>query len=697
MAFALVPTQSLDVPADDSRLIVTFGRSDTASFIVTSGTVGEGTLLHAGEMTVEPVKTVSFAEVQNNPPWHLDRIDQPNRPTNGAFAHPDDAGSGIYIYIVDSGVAPSAQFGSRLLPGRNFYPASDGRVDPGATGDCLGHGTAVASAAAGSEHGVAKKSYVVPVRVFGCGKYTDTGYVVEALSWISSQMRPGDRSVVNMSLMSSRSQAVNDAVSVLAAKGAVVVAAAGNSAKDACLFSPSSAPDSVSVAATDSMDNYASFSNHGPCVDISAPGVGLPLWGINGIQIYTGTSVSAPLVAGATAVAWSSSTESTANSVSQSVLDSANYSEVSNTPPGTTSAFLQTAGASRVPLFASTRPTRVVDSRHGLGVRQGRLTPGIEYHTGIDAETATAVLLNVTAVDSQTRDNAYFSLYQCDSLGSAVSSLNFSHQQTAARLVWVPTPDGLPVCVTSSGSSHIVVDYLGRAVLDSGFTENQKPRRVIDTRSQSTPFFGKVGGSRILKVTRDMLEGRGQSALIGVTLANVEADGREGFATVWPCSQKMPETSVLNFTGGTDVSNTVLVSTLEDQCVYVDGKADVIIDSLAGLDAEQSEGPHRLLDTRRSDALVTASSPIEISLPSGDPKTVGRFAFLNVTSTGSTDSGFLTVTDCRNGITETSNLNYTRHRSVANAVIIPSPLSGKVCVRASSDTHVIVDFQGWGV
>lgn len=76
-----------------------------------------------------------------------------------------------------------------------------------------------------------------------------------------------------MSLGGSYSAAENAAVDNLVAQGVVVVAAAGNSAADACYESPASATSAITVGSTDESDQLSGFSNWGACVDIFAPGV----------------------------------------------------------------------------------------------------------------------------------------------------------------------------------------------------------------------------------------------------------------------------------------------------------------------------------------------------------------------------------------------------------------------------------------
>ncbi len=80
--------------------------------------------------------------------------------------------------------------------------------------------------------------------------------------------------------------------------GVQVVAAAGNNSSSENHF-PSSYTHVFSVAATDSDDNKASFSNYGPTVDISAPGVNIYSTYHNGTYGYlSGTSQASPLAAG---------------------------------------------------------------------------------------------------------------------------------------------------------------------------------------------------------------------------------------------------------------------------------------------------------------------------------------------------------------------------------------------------------------
>src|SRR5262249_7428963 len=69
-----------------------------------------------------------------------------------------------------------------------------------------------------------------------------------------------------------QSQAMDDAVSYEHQAGMVVAVAAGNSNTDALSFVPASADDAVTVAASNSNDARACFSNFGQKIDVAAPG-----------------------------------------------------------------------------------------------------------------------------------------------------------------------------------------------------------------------------------------------------------------------------------------------------------------------------------------------------------------------------------------------------------------------------------------
>ena len=109
--------------------------------------------------------------------------------------------------------------------------------------------------------------------------------------------------VISLSLGASSSSATLDnAVAYAWSRGCVVVAAAGNSGSSTKSY-PGACANVISVAATDTTDTLASFSNYGTWVSCAAPGVGIySTYLNNSYASLSGTSMATPLVAGEVAL-----------------------------------------------------------------------------------------------------------------------------------------------------------------------------------------------------------------------------------------------------------------------------------------------------------------------------------------------------------------------------------------------------------
>ncbi|HWN68366.1 MAG TPA: S8 family peptidase, partial [Haliangium sp.] len=186
---------------------------------------------------VERNGIVTAAKVEQTQADGLDRIDQRDLPRNGLFDDCGCDGSGVNVWIIDTGIRPThVEFAGRV--GRLLDFVNDGRNG----NDCNGHGTHVASIATGTKFGVADKVIVNAARVLNCqGSGTFDG-VISGINAVAQQCAGSVTCVANMSLGAGFSQAVNDAVTNAVNSGTPFAVAAGNENTNACSRSPASAP-----------------------------------------------------------------------------------------------------------------------------------------------------------------------------------------------------------------------------------------------------------------------------------------------------------------------------------------------------------------------------------------------------------------------------------------------------------------------
>jgi subtilisin family serine protease len=196
--------------------------------------------------------------------------------------------------------------------GLDALPGEDGGGEDNVPNDFAGHGTAVAGLiGALTDNGIgiagtAWKVRIMPVRMgwastFSPGGEVDMSYAAKAIAYAA---RMGVQ-VINCSWESDYLPGLEAAVTTAVHAGVTVVSAAGNNSPFHYL---GDRDDVLAIAASDASDVVASFSNTGPWVDLTAPGVAMSsTWVAGGSQpAYAsglrGTSFAAPLVSGVAAL-----------------------------------------------------------------------------------------------------------------------------------------------------------------------------------------------------------------------------------------------------------------------------------------------------------------------------------------------------------------------------------------------------------
>jgi len=300
---------------------------------------------------VEQDQEVHVTTEQTNTTWGLQRVSQPvplQAPLNNPWDYPRNPftytytytyfadGTGVTVYVIDTGIETShPDFGGRASVGFDAF---------GGNGiDCNGHGTHVGGTAGGSNWGVAKNVHLVAVRVLDCqGSGTESG-VIAGVNWVTAnRVLPA---VANMSLGGPLSTLLNQAVENSISGGVTYTISAGNDHVDACNVSPASAPNAITVGATNiaytsyspyRSDGFASFSNYGSCVRINAPGVAITSDWLNGAtRVDTGTSMASPHVAGTAALYLSVNTTATPAQVRTALTTNADSGFIAGLPANT--------------------------------------------------------------------------------------------------------------------------------------------------------------------------------------------------------------------------------------------------------------------------------------------------------------------------------------------------------------------------
>jgi subtilisin family serine protease len=289
---------------------------------------------------VELDATVQLSDVQPNPGWGLDRIDQAMLPLDRAYSFAS-SGTGVSVYIIDSGIRLThTEFGGRARAG--FTAINDGR----GTTDCYGHGTHVAGTVGGATYGVAKGVTLYAVRVFDCAGGSTMSGTLAGVDWVTrNRILPA---VANMSMSGPPSSTLTSAIEKSIAAGIVYTVAAGNFSTDACKYSPSNVPAALTVGASDINDQQATFSNFGRCVDLFAPGDGIKSAMMNtdlASAYMSGTSMAAPHVAGAAALYLAANPTASPAAVGQALVAAAS------------SGALEAVGSGSPNLLVNTRRT----------------------------------------------------------------------------------------------------------------------------------------------------------------------------------------------------------------------------------------------------------------------------------------------------------------------------------------------------
>jgi hypothetical protein len=370
--------------------------------------------------------------------------------------------------------------------------------------------------------------------------------------------------------------------------------------------------------------------------------------------------------------------------------------------------------------FVPVTPVRLLDTRAGAPVPAGgTLTLKVDTGSpgsGVPAGQAAAAVLNVTATGGTAAGDLV--VFPAGAVAPTSSNVNYQTGQTIANQVTARLGTGGAVVVrnNSTGTVHLIVDGLGYyrsgTATAPGTFAALTPRRILDTRTgvgapaRAVPANGTVA----LTVTGFggvPATGAG-SVVLNVTATRPTA---AGFVTVFPTGTALPTTSNVNFAAGQTIPNQVTVRlgtsgrvTLANRST---GTVQLIADVLGYYRSGTATapgtfvpvGPVRILDTRQGTAgpiTAGASRFASTTATTAIPGTGVAAAAFNITAVAPTTAGQMVVLPGDQPVFETSNVNFTAGRTIANQAVSGTGYLGIWVVNNGRGTvHAVVDVAGW--
>jgi Subtilase family len=166
------------------------------------------------------------------------------------------------------------------------------------------HGTGIAGAIVAHARlmGSAPEARLLAIRAFGVGSKgaESTSYVI--LRGLDYAAEHGAQ-IINMSFAGPKDPLIERAVAATAARGILMVAAAGNAGAKSPPLYPAANPNVIAVSGTDAQEKLFTASNRGNHIAIAAPGADIFLPAPDEkYQITSGTSFSAAYISGVAAL-----------------------------------------------------------------------------------------------------------------------------------------------------------------------------------------------------------------------------------------------------------------------------------------------------------------------------------------------------------------------------------------------------------
>ena len=244
--------------------------------------------------------------------------------------------------------------------------------------------------------------------------------------------------------------------------------------------------------------------------------------------------------------------------------------------------------------FHGTEPTRVVDTRKGLGTAAGPIAAGADRtirlagRGGVPATGVTAVVANLTVTD--TTAASHLTAWPTNQPRPDASNLNWPAGDTRANLAVLPlSPDGDITVTNNTGTTHLLIDVVGwydtptpeSAAPDAPGLTTRAPFRAVDTRKGTGTLAAPLGAGDVRTV---LLAGTGPVPTgVSAVVANVTVTGGTSTShlTTWPSDRTRPSASNLNWPAGDTRANLAVIPLAPDGTANLfnnSGSVHVVLD-----------------------------------------------------------------------------------------------------------------------
>jgi hypothetical protein len=211
-------------------------------------------------------------------------------------AHTLAHGMNVTIAVIDSGIDASHPELTNSIA--DAFDALGSKEGPHV------HGTGIAGAIAAHARlmGSAPEVRILAIRAFGAassGAESTSWVILKSLDYAALH----GAQIINMSFAGPKDPMIERGVAATAARGIVLVAAAGNAGAKSPPLYPAANPNVIAVSGTDAREKLFVASNRGNYIALAAPGADIFLPAPDGkYQMTSGTSFSAAYVSGIAAL-----------------------------------------------------------------------------------------------------------------------------------------------------------------------------------------------------------------------------------------------------------------------------------------------------------------------------------------------------------------------------------------------------------